>query len=54
MPKDESAAHFYGSVPPGADMAERQGFEPWVTSPPHTRSRRANSTTLAPLRTPVL
>lgn len=32
-------------------MAERQGFEPWVTLLPHTRSRRANSTTLAPLRT---
>ena len=30
MPKDESAAHFYGSVPPGADMAERVGFEPTV------------------------
>lgn len=35
-------------------LAERQGFEPWVTLPPHTRSRRANSTTLAPLRTSVL
>ena len=54
MPKDESAAHFYSSVLLGAGMAERQGFEPWVTSPPHTRSRRANSTTLAPLRTSVL
>ncbi len=31
-------------------MAERQGFEPWVTLRLHTRSRRANSTTLAPLR----
>ncbi len=31
-------------------LAERQGFEPWVSLTPHTRSRRANSTTLAPLR----
>lgn len=31
-------------------LAERQGFEPWVTLLPHTRSRRANSTTLASLR----
>ncbi len=30
-------------------MAERQGFEPWMTLLPYTRSRRANSTTLAPL-----
>lgn len=38
----QEASHFI--------LAERQGFEPWVTLLPHTRSRRANSTTLAPLR----
>ena len=30
-------------------LAERQGFEPWVNLTSHTRSRRASSTTPAPL-----
>ncbi len=33
----------------GFFLAERQGFEPWVPLLTHTRSRRANSTTLASL-----
>ena len=31
------------------ELAERQGFEPWVRLPAHTRSRRAPSTTRSPL-----
>ena len=33
-----------------AQMADRVGFEPTVTLLPHTLSRRAHSTTLAPVR----
>src|SRR4051812_14530045 len=33
-------------------MAERQGFEPWMALRPYTRSRRASSTTPAPLLVP--
>lgn len=29
-------------------MADREGFEPSVTFPPHTLSKRAHSTTLTP------
>jgi hypothetical protein len=32
------------------DLAERQGFEPWVQFPVHTLSKRTYSTALASLQ----
>jgi hypothetical protein len=45
---NQLSSHPFG---PTKKLAEREGFEPSKTLPPYTRSRRASSTTPAPLHT---